>query len=290
MLSAWVCFGGYGSRTRRGLGKLIPDCSESRALVPTAITKDGLEALLPSLFSQVTQPNDWPRLRGVYLAIGKPNQDCVETWHTALSWIRDFRKGEAPSGNLGDYNPNQSRARGQKTRSSISNWPEADKLRQLTPGNWSHPPRHNANPVWPKAALGLPVVSTTARIGGSLIEPANFELNWQDRRGYQHDRLGSPLLIGAIPIRNNEADEACSFAPYALWINRSYPEGQVIATRNKIPIDRSAAPFDQLVATGDHALFPPWQPPGIVTRNSHANSILFLVETTPTSNYLFAIT
>jgi CRISPR-associated protein Cmr1 len=259
MLSAWICFGGYGSRTRRGVGKLIPDCPESRALVPAANIKESFRVLLPNLFAPVTQISDWPRLRGAHLAIGTPNPDCLETWYNSLSWLRDFRQGQPPSGNLGTHNPNHARVRGASNRPSISNWPEADKVRRLTQGQWDHLPRHNATPVWPKAALGLPVVSqfqTKARNGGSLREPKNYDLNWEDQQGNLHDRLGSPLFIGAMPIRHS-SDNVCQFAPYALWISRSYPDGHAIATRDGSPIPGSAAPFDQLVAKGDQAMFQP---------------------------------
>ncbi len=259
-LAAWICFGGYGSRPRRGLGKIAPACDESRKLVPVAApkTEDELRRLFgPDAFVPAENLTDWPRLRGAQIAVGSPTANAANAWTTALGWLNEFRQQGPSSGKLGDHDPNFARRRGAGNRPSISNWPEADKVRQLssTPkSGWSHPPQHNAAPVWPRAAFGLPILAqfqTQGRNGDRLVEPSNFELNWEGPDGRQ-DRLASPLIVVGMPLADDK------FVPIALWLGRGYPEaGQVIAIQNGYALRGSAAAFDELVAPGDSAKFNP---------------------------------
>jgi CRISPR-associated protein Cmr1 len=143
----------------------------------------------------------------------------------------------------------------ERGRPSISNWPEADKIRHLTDKRKDHPPRYGADPAWPRAAFGLPIVGqfqTKARDGGIYDEPDPFELTWKDGEGL-HNRLASPLIVKAMPLANER------FVPVALWLERAWPPGgQVVLRKNKTEdVPKSAAPFDKLLGEKDPALFPP---------------------------------
>jgi len=256
-ISAWLCFGGYGSRTRRGLGKIAPDCDISRLLVPNAATAEELSRLLgEELFSTSQQSHtDWPRLRGVQIGFGKPNGKGETAWEMGLNWLRDFRQGAPPGDRMGFHSPGHARVGGAKNRPSISNWPEADKVRRLSPGTWEHTPNHNAESVLPRAALGLPIVAQFQRSDRNknhVQEPGEFELRWQDGQGNVHDRLGSPLIVGAMPLADNK------FVPFALWLGRGYPQdAKVVVIQHGRPLPGSEAKFDDLVAPGDLPRFNP---------------------------------
>ena len=191
------------------------------------------------------------------MALGKPSDKAQKAWIQSLTWLREFRQGAPSTGTRGTYSKNHARIRGEANRPSISNWPEADKVRQLNQGNWSHEPRHNATSALPRATLGLPIISQyqrKARDGNRLQEPGDYEIKWIDAQGITHDRLASPLLTGCMPLRNG------NFVPFATWLARGYPNKSKVCVHHagrELPDSR--AEFDQLVAAGDDALFQPLQ-------------------------------
>lgn len=245
-LRAWLLFGGYGSRTRRGLGscRVVDDAAD---WLPREATLPSItQAFDRNIFLPPGRPScDVPWLAGAALHVGPPIAGPEDAWTTALNWLRDFRQGTA-NGPCG-----RARQPGfppQPNRPSISNWPEPDKIRHLTGRIKSHPPRHNATPVWPRAGFGLPILGRfqdRARGGGHMNEPDRFELCWRDGHGAEHERLASPLIVKAMPLASGQ------FAPCALWLNRAYPRGEVVLQGNLA----SAAPFDQMVAAGDTPRF-----------------------------------
>ncbi len=276
VLRAWVLFGGYGGRTRRGLGSLT--AIEPEHWRPREATHDAFEELFgEDIFASPKMPvHDTPVLAGAALYVGREMADAEKAWTTALGWLRDFRQGTTgPKGNRA-REPGKGKA--QPNRPSISNWPEADKVRQLVkpkPGSsWAHKPRHNATPAWPRAGFGLPIIGQfqqKSRVPGPKRnpEPGPFELRWRDESGLEHDRLASPLIVKALPLANGR------FVPCALWLNRAYPKGEVILRgvqgsrlrradpslpRNKGQVvlrvvPGSDAPFHRLVAPGDPVCF-----------------------------------
>lgn len=255
-LSAWLCFGGYGSRTRRGVGKIAPNCQLSRELVPAKPNEPELKRLFGDcIFASPNELSDWPRLRGMQLAVGKPHNIPRSAWLQSLKWLEDFRQGQPANGALGGHSQDYARVRGVGNRPSISNWPEADKVRQLNQGKWSHAPRHNATSVLPRATFGLPIISTyqrSARDKTTLNEPNDYNIQWIDEQNKIHDRLASPLLIGCLPLTDEK------FVPFACWLARGYPgTGKVCIQQNNRELPGSRADFDQLVAVGDDALFQP---------------------------------
>lgn len=253
-LRAWILFGGYGSRTRRGLGSLTVGGDKSGWL-PTSANVETINALFgKNVLSPLDAAKagdtpllagDTPLLAGATLHVGQSlAADKAETaWTTALDWLKEFRQGTI--GNNGQ----RAREPGSDNRPGISNWPEADKMRYVYNKTSSHKPNHNAALAWPRAGFGLPIVGqfqTTARDGGRYDEPPNpFEFHWLTDDGKPHDRLGSALIVKALPLADGR------FVPCALWLNRAYPAGEVILKGNP----RTAAPFDKLVADGDTPRF-----------------------------------
>ncbi len=250
-LCAWLLFGGYGSRTRRGLGSftLIEAADKWLPKMPDKVlTREAFSHLFGrDIFAAPGKnPTDVPWLAGATLHVGNAQTGAEKAWTTALDWLRNFRQGtDGPQGQ-------RAREPGSGNRPSISNWPEADKVRHLTGKTQSHPPRHNQIPVWPRAGFGLPIIGQFQKNGRKegerYDEPDGFELRWRRQQGdktEEFDRLASPLIVKALPLANGQ------FVPCALWLNRAYPPGEVFLRS----VDNSAAPFDQLVAPGDTPRF-----------------------------------
>jgi CRISPR-associated protein Cmr1 len=245
---AWLLFGGYGGRTRRGLGSF--QVTEDRgAWLPSSVTRAAFAALFGrDVFARSgTASGDTARLAGADLYVGDPARSGTGAWETALEWLREFRQGTG--GGPGGRAREPGKAP-EPHRPSFSNWPEADKIRQLSspaPGGrgWAHRPLHNAIPVWPRAGFGLPIrgrFQTRDRQGRQVSEPGEFGLVWRSP-SRPHDRLASPLIVKALPLAGS------GFVPCALWLDRAYPAGEVFLEGKP----GSGAPFDRL--PGEEARF-----------------------------------
>jgi CRISPR-associated protein Cmr1 len=246
-LRAWILFGGFGGRTRRGLGsiKVLDDAS---AWLPSAATGDGLKKLFGvDIFAAPTKtPDDVPWLGGAAIHVGRADRNAQIAWTTALDWLKEFRQGT--SGQQGNRAREPGTGKAQPQRPSISNWPEADKIRHLKRKTSAHPPRHNATVAWPRAGFGLPIIGQFQKTDRSnnrnaYDEPGPFELRWR-AGNVEHDRLASPLIVKALPLADG------TFAPCALWLNRAHPTNGEVILRGT---NNSQAPFDRLVANGDTA-------------------------------------
>jgi CRISPR-associated protein Cmr1 len=266
-LRAWILFGGYGGRTRRGLGSLKVLLDESNGWLPTAATRTAFTSLFGvDIFAVPTKtPGDVPWLGGAALHFGKADRNAQTAWTTALEWLREFRQGT--NGQQGARAREPGTGKAQPRRPSISNWPEADKIRRIKGKTNDHAPRHNGTVAWPRAGFGLPIIGQfqrNGRNGGQYDEPSPFELRWRapkkdnPREFDEHDRLASPLIVKALPLADG------TFAPCALWLNRGYPmhsEVGLARTKhggrpNEKEVDPgTVAPFDRLVASGDPAHF-----------------------------------
>lgn len=228
-LLAWLLFGGYGGRTRRGLGSLtVADDQHRKEWLPGRASKEaigrlfGRDIFAPASFSPIP-----PVLTGAEWFSGVPVRSPEKAWETAVSWLRTFRQGVD--------GPNPAREPGTRDRPGRSRWPEADKIRQLSPlppgMSWAHDPRHCDIPAWPRAVLGLPIIGQFQHKGRSgrffheqdppRLEPEDFELGWL-KDGRHHDRLASPLIVKALPLADG------TFAPLALWLSREHPPGEVV--------------------------------------------------------------
>jgi CRISPR-associated protein Cmr1 len=276
---AWILFGGYGSRTRRGVGSLTV-CNQADKWLPDpanlAVSLNelfGRNVFAPSLVARPAFPvlADASVLVGRYRGLSKDPWTEQEAWLAALGWLRAFR--QEPESGARKRAPKGS---AQPDRHSISNWPEADKVRHLSNSKglrWAHAPRHNITPVWPRAGFGLPIIGRfqqESRVSREPrpqrppwnkfwnelpsghpnfgVEPRDFEIGWADAGGKVQDRMASPLIVKALPTLDG-------FLPCAIWLNRSHPPGQVgliVGTggfRNLA--NNSTADFDQLRADGD---------------------------------------
>ncbi|MBI2566723.1 MAG: type III-B CRISPR module RAMP protein Cmr1 [Candidatus Schekmanbacteria bacterium] len=264
---AWLLFGGYGSRTRRGLGsfRVLDDPS---SWLPSMATREAIKTLfgLDVFASPGKTVTDSPWLGGAALQVGKVERDAMKAWMTALEWLKEFRQGT--SGQSGESAREPGTRKLQPQRPSISNWPEADKVRHLSTAKkglrWAHQPRHNGSPAWPRAGFGLPIIGQFQQqsrqknqAGKNLYwdqlattdpsygtEPGSFELCWRSGNS-EHDRLASPLIVKELPLADG------TFVPCAMWLNRAYPDGNVVLRG----VNNSAAPFDRLVAAGDTPRF-----------------------------------
>ena len=247
-VNAWILFGGYGGRTRRGCGTMTID-GDRKAWLPEKPSLAEIRALLgEDIFGPPTRAaNDLPLLQGAILKAGDPTGSAAQAWYAALGWLRDFRQRPADDKEDNDLprDPKRDKRPGQ------SRWPEADKLRHLH-GSWSHAPRHGDRAAWPRAAFGLPLVTRFKNQGDP---PGQWEVVW--RRGEEvHDRLGSPLILKPLALRDGR------FVPIALWLHRAYPAGGEVVARRQggAPINNSAAAFDVLLGDGDEPLYKPLVP------------------------------
>ena len=247
VVRAWILFGGYGSRTRRGLGSLTV-AGDNASWLPPATTKDasGFRTVLTELFStdvfsgQPACPTvETPILARASLFMGDAVRATTDnpdagTWAIALGWLRDFRQGMNTGARRrpakGDPEPR---------RPSISHWPEADVWRSIEGGTYSHSSRYAGQRAYPRAGFGLPIQTrfqSKRRGGGVLQEPDNFTLYWHDGANV-HDRFGSALIVKALPLRGN------MFAPCALWLTRAYPAKANVVVR-ETTVAQTGASFD----------------------------------------------
>jgi len=268
---AWILFGGYGGRTRRGLGGLTVTGPDAETWLPRS--GNSLAAELKRLFGRdvfaVGGPaRQTPMLAGAALStIGRVEDRGVTAWLTAVEALRCFRQGTPPNSERitdavatlpSTWARQPSR---DPRRPSISNWPEADKIRHLADrefetGPSSHTPRHNDTPVWPRAGFGLPIVGrfqVNDRKGGRYNEPPPFTLKWGEPIGHDkyrpRERLTSPLIIKALPLVGGR------FVAIALWLHRDWPAGKIVLEMGRAVVPGSAAPFDALAAPDEAPLF-----------------------------------
>ena len=236
-LRAWILFGGYGGRTRRGLGSLKV-IGDANGWLPTAATREALTSLfgLDIFAAPARTPSDVPWFGEAAIHVGRADRNAQTAWTTALDWLKEFRQGT--TGQQGSRAREPGTGKAQPQRPSISNWPEADKIRRIKNKTRAHPPRHNATAAWPRASFGLPIIGqfqTQDRNGqrldsrnpqnGGYDEPGPFELRWR-AGNVEHDRLASPLIVKALPLADG------SFAPCALWLNRAHPANGEVVLRN----------------------------------------------------------
>lgn len=270
---AWLLFGGIGGRTRRGCGSLTVTGEDADTWLPADVSAGELRKLVGEHISLHgpdigREPDQTPSLDGATLYYdSRTQQDAEKAWHIAIEWLQEFRQGAAKKQSF-DH-PLYARepwAPAQKgRRAGRSRWPEADHVRLIEQGHgrYAHAPRYRAaSPVWPRASFGLPIIGRFQqkdRDGKYYrpAEPEGFTLTWRaSETAEHHDRLASPLIVKAIPLRGGK------FAPIALWLFRAYPDGNVVLDRGRNgSVPGSAAPFDKLLGDGDTAHFPPLQRP-----------------------------
>lgn len=246
-LRAYLLFGGYGGRTRRGCGTLwVPRGSWWPEDCELATLEHSLGLASGTLRDNSVAARDVPALRGCRLAVGSRQSTADKAWAEALEWLRDFRQ-EPDRDNAG--NRDRAREPGSAGKPGRSRWPEPDKIRQLGAYHDAlHKPRYGRQPAWPRAAFGLPIVfSAWEGRNGAL------QLLWEPPGEAQpFTRLASPLILKALPLARG------GFVPLALWLRRAEPaDGQVVLCAGDKTVPGSAAPFDRLLGAGDRSLYRP---------------------------------
>jgi CRISPR-associated protein Cmr1 len=273
-LRAWILWGGYGGRTRRGLGSLGVEKDEERWL-PAQPDRAALHLLFGDVPLLGSVPSvgarQVPVMQGARLLHGRFEQVPERAWLQALKWLKEFRQGQPPG--KADTSGKFARQWGDPQRPGRSQWPEADKIRWLLKkkdgSSYAHAPRPeytaSGRVSWPRAGFGLPVAfqfqpNARPKHGepqGRKYEngePEEVELLWGVGDDAVYERLASPLIIKAMPLTKGR------FVPIALWLCRAWPEkGEVVlrskATRKRV--EHSKAPFHPLLPPGDIALYAP---------------------------------
>ncbi len=208
-LKAWILFGGYGSRTRRGLGSLELASAEPAGIFDALSVED-----YDQLSEAFTKPdnsatNPWPRLSGSHLYIGKPHDTAKDAWKKAIDLFQEFRQGEGVGRNSASDPSN-------RFKLGRSRWPEPDSLREIrqgfSPVNWGrHTPNHPARIYFPRADFGLPI---QFRFIGRPDEQANAKLTFAGT-----DRYASRLIIKVMSIKIGGKQ---TYLPIVLNLNVSH--------------------------------------------------------------------
>ncbi|WP_426755893.1 RAMP superfamily CRISPR-associated protein [Myxococcus sp. Y35] len=284
---AWILFGGYGSRSRRGCGSVCLASTGPGAAEWLPASSD--RAALRRLFGDVpllapehaADACDMPLLRGARLfrgSTGTKLRDGSEAWLVALRWLREFRQGTEPAPAGSAERVGVARKPGEGNRAGRSNWPEADKIRRFAqpagkdrrggfatraegkayPEVHAPRPQHSATAAWSRAGFGLPIVfqfQQKRREDGANYqpkEPEDVKLQWElDGSGKLMDRLASPLIVKALPLADGR------FEPIALWLERGTPSGgHVVMTQRGGAVPRTRVPFERSFrAQDDQPLF-----------------------------------
>lgn len=203
-LWAWINFGGFGSRTRRGCGALW--CSE---FAPASHSASDIASWWRENLKQwgvVTgQSRAWPTLPSE-IRVGPQCGDAMNAWASAIAPLRRFRQG-AGVGRNGD--------RGR------SYWPEAESIRELTQRARRHPKDPKIPPAaldhFPRAALGLP-------IGFKFIgddDPPRTELRSVHGTA-KSGRMASPVILRPLAT-GNAASGPTEFTPLAVVLCTDCP-------------------------------------------------------------------
>ncbi len=133
----WICFGGIGARTRRGLGSLkILDDGGFKTLDEMEVAKYGCELQTLKAYT------------------------ASEAWNKAIGKLQRFR--QTGVGRIG---------------MGRSKWPEPDSIREITKLNTrQHQPTHPARIAFPRAAFGLPIIFKFKDDRGREPDPSQTEL------------------------------------------------------------------------------------------------------------------
>ena len=168
----WATFGGIGGRTRRGLGKIQ------------------LAGLPPITAEQASAA-------GCRLVTSGDYASATEAWKKAIEKLKNFRQGTGQG---------QGRNPGQGNRPGRSRWPEPDAIRRYTGknANGKHEPVHPAGNVFPRAALGMPIIFEIRGPG----EPSKSSLQPLGK-----ERMASPVILQPYPSGNNRWRAAALLLP-----------------------------------------------------------------------------
>ena len=201
-LRAWVCLGGLGARTRRGVGSLY-----CKGLSPEGPDLSGW--MKKNLGDLVAEKSPWP-LASRAILLGKTPKEPSQVWEDVAGIYRDFRQKEGVGRNPG-----------QGGRPGRSRWPEADSIRRLL-GTYSPehaPDSSKPKESFPRAVFGLPIIThfKDERTG----DPGDTQLYPKIGRD-KKDRMASPLIIKPLAIAEDKA------VPMIVVLNAPLPDRIVL--------------------------------------------------------------
>lgn len=176
--TAWINFGGIGSRTRRGCGSLFSD----------KISFSTIEAIRLWIGSKGTsEVRPWPTLpKKIYINNKTENHDV--SWADSVDLLNFFRQGK-DCGRNPPNNPSDKYKLGQ------SRFPEPDTIRGLL-NKWDHPARKEyPQKGYPRAEFGLPIIF---HFMGKGVPPDTTLQPVVD--GITQDRMASPLILKSLAL------------------------------------------------------------------------------------------
>jgi CRISPR-associated protein Cmr1 len=205
-LHHWISFGGYGARTRRGLGSLFNPVYSGleRRYNTQQLLGDGSRRA-------------WPTLKGSRLVIGGQTMPHTQAWEAAIKALSDFRQ--------------------QRTRKmGRSLFPEPDEIRRLrNEYAIDHPTPINVDGDFPRAKFGLPIIFEFRRDGDRSGDPTKNTLVIDKDR----DRFASPIIVKAMSVSKTHS------RPIALFLNTAgVPETLTLTANNRedVKVQRGPRP------------------------------------------------
>jgi CRISPR-associated protein Cmr1 len=188
----WICFGGIGARTRRGLGSLEVINTTDKAFFMLT------EADVNKYCCEIKTIDA---------------SDALDAWNKAVGKLHHFRQVEFQY--KGDPNidhrilgvgrkiKNEQRHRDniEKSYPSRSHWPEPDSIREIVSNNTrGHDPIHPAKQSFPRAAFGLPIIFDFVNDAPPEKTELIPVLSDDDSN---NARMSSPLVLKAMKINNS---------------------------------------------------------------------------------------
>lgn len=215
-VSAWINFGGVGSRTRRGCGALY-----CRDLAPVSI--EAIPDVFKLLMPTSTHDHSWPTLSQMPLFRSEP-QDPLTVWDRLIGMYRHFRQGEDFARDSG---PGRSR------------YPEPDTIRRIT-NRWmnAHSPSDDMPDGFPRAEIGLPIIFHFK--DEDRGDPPTTTLNpFVD--GKALERMASPLILKPLALREGNAVQliACLKTPGIQQVELQDENRDCLTPKHAVPIRSS---------------------------------------------------
>lgn len=183
---AWMMFGGYGSRTRRGLGA-VAQVNENGFYI--MITPQAVHEFLEKYGTD----DESNAIVGIPYMTTKWNSRQVNTLDSAYKFgfqrMRDFRQTI-------DKKIDTGRNPGNGVRPGRSRWPEPDAIRRrMRNYNGAHRPIHPIQGKFPRGVFGLPITFKFSGNGepiSTILQPQGFE------------RMASPIILKPIVLNGGQ--------------------------------------------------------------------------------------
>lgn len=244
-LYAWLLFGGVGARTRRGCGTLYT--SEWPFSGDVSQLENYLRQLVEAPAGDSLLGLPVPTLRGARLLIGNARcPNAVAAWKAAVEAMQQFRQGPGIGRDEGSIRP-----------AGESRWPEADSIRSATRKHAGYrAPFHPAQPYYPRADLGLPIVVHFLRDDHEAGDPEEVTIGPPTDSGKA--RMASPIILKALPTGENSAVPIALqlHAPH-VWDTSVAPQIVLWDKESKSQVGAPLDPISELQGLSKRAQVPP---------------------------------